>query len=351
MARGQKKNKQKKKGRGKGASNKGTVTKKVNSNNDNGTLDNAASPQADIMDQLPAGSMDMLTGLLGGSNGDNSESGNMFADAAARTAQSLGPAHKYFAPLDDDGMDRLWERLNSEEALNDEDFEIWPDLADIKIKKRAEESTDDREKEKAQIEEPLVTVQDVSDTERETDREEFILDYDSDEELRLDDILYPHTPMPAVSERSMDDVLGTPATDDGTPSLLARMLDPDSGGKGANKNGLRGLLPQKKKPEMTPRQKLKERMRAKARLRHGLSKSDYVYDARGRRVRGARQISMEDVQNGNVPRSMLQNVDKKAMREQIKQNIAKERAKIAAAQKEKESVQNLSIAAATDGED
>lgn len=336
-----KKNGKKKKTGGGKSKTKSTAQQKKGTAKSTAQQNSNLPSASKLMDQLPAGSMDMLSGLLD-RGADGTQGRNMFASAAARTAQSLGPDHKSFAPLDDTEMDRLWERLNSEEARTDEDFEIWPDLAEAKCLKNTSSATTTTSASAATV---------VDDFKDAVVKDAYIdiADYDSDEELDLEDIRFPHTPMPAISERSMDDVLGTASTEDGTPSLLARMLDPDSGGKGANKNGLRGLLPQKKKPELTVKQKFRERRLALARLRQGMTREDYVYDARGRRVKGARQFSMEDIQSGAVPRSMLQHVDKKAMREQIKRNIAKEREKMAAAQKEKE--QTLSIVDTASAED
>lgn len=343
--------------------------------------------------------------------------GNLFPPPSQQEV-SFTADYKPFEQLTSEQLDDLWDRINAPEAHDDESYEIWPDLAQLKQRRHeaaaegttsfttvdtdgsadthdavASEATmtctgethvardgsvnelvlgtqlpTDKEKESAPTatatavmtmstsmehstptpttptdtttaiehpgnevggEKPVVT-EDKKQKEKE-DEKQFvpITDYDSSEEdVILGDILYPETLMPAVSERSMDDVLGVPS-EGGAPSLLSRILNPDSGGKGKNKTGLQGLVAQEQ-PEMTPRERLRQRRQAMHRARMGLSRDQYVYDKKGRRVKGARQVTMQDVQAGLVPRSQLRRVDKEATRDQIRRNIEKMRADMAA---------------------
>lgn len=147
---------------------------------------------------------------------------------------------------------------------------------------------------------------------------------DSDEsESDSDELRVAHTPMPQVSERSMDEVLGGGPGGDGNgqKSLLARVLDPD-GGK--NRTGLEGLLANERPSD--PRERLRQRRRALERQRSGMTEDDYIYDKRGRRVRGARKMTMDDVKMGLVPPSQKASVDRNMTKEQIRRNVAQMRA-------------------------
>lgn len=146
---------------------------------------------------------------------------------------------------------------------------------------------------------------------------------DSDEsESDSDELRVAHTPMPQVSERSMDEVLGGgTGGDGGQKSLLARVLDPAGG---TNRTGLEGLLANERPSD--PRERLRQRRRALERQRSGMTEDDYIYDKRGRRVRGARKMTMDDVKMGLVPPSQKASVDRTMTKEQIRRNVAQMRA-------------------------
>ncbi len=242
-----------------------------------------------------------IMSALGGLQG-----GQMFAQRAAEKREGE-TASSSMSQLTPQQLDDLWERFNSEQAREDESFEIWPDIALQKDKKQAKATSS------TSAAEGDATVEDEG-------------EYDFEQENTLDDVVYPATLMPAVEERSMDQVLGVPQTEDGNPSLLARIMDPDSGGKGKNKTGLHGLISQPKKIQ-SARERLRQRIRAQRKQRAGMTTDQMVFDKRGKQVRGARQVTEEDIQSGVVK---TQNMDREATREAIKANITKMKAEMAA---------------------
>lgn len=96
----------------------------------------------------------------------------------------------------------------------------------------------------------------------------------------------------------------------GQTAILSSLLDPDAGGQGRNKDGLLGLLSAKPKPkinlppdrrhpnESQERRELRARLRARVKAsqnqRGPMQDSQVVYDAKGRRVRNARQPNADD---------------------------------------------------------
>lgn len=131
-----------------------------------------------------------------------------------------------------------------------------------------------------------------------------------------DDLRVAETPMPDVSERSMDDVFGGGGAP-GQKSFLARVMDPD-GGK--NRTGLEGLLATERPTD--PRERLRQRRRALEKQRSGMTEDDYMYDKRGRRIRGARKVTMDEVKMGLVPPSQKSSVDRNMTKQQIRRNVA-----------------------------
>lgn len=123
-------------------------------------------------------------------------------------------------------------------------------------------------------------------------------------------------PMPAISDRGVEDIVG----DGQGPNLLSRMLNPDAGGKGCNRNGLMGLLATTERPE-DPRERLRQKMNGMRRNRSTMRDEDVVRDERGRKVVGARNLTQEDMQMGLVPARLRQNVDREATKRQIRKNI------------------------------
>lgn len=164
-------------------------------------------------------------------------------------------------------VDRIWARMTREEASNDDQFEIWPD-------EMVESETGD----------------------------------DSDLDAAV-------TPMPASEERGVEEVV---AGNQG-PNLLSRMLNPDAGGKGCNRDGLMGLIAPERPAD--PRARLKQKMQSLRKQRTTMREEDVMRDERGNRIPGARNITMEDIQSGAVPRRLLQGVDRNLTKQQIRKNL------------------------------
>ena len=255
---------------------------------------------------------------------DNNSLGNILMGGSGMIAQRAAEprnaslSSSTLSALSAKQMDLLWERFNSKEVRTDENFEIWPDIAEKKQQKQTKETT-----EKATVQ---VNDDDDNDNNNDNDEKPIIIDYTSDEEKTLEDVVYPENLMPSVSDRSLDDVLGVPKGEDGNPSLLSRIMDPDSGGKGKNKTGLHGLIAQPKK-ELSVRERYRQRQKAMQKQRSGMTADQLVYDKRGRVVRGARQVSEEDMRSGAVRSAQ---VDPKATKDAIRANIEKMRAEMAA---------------------
>lgn len=280
----------------------------------------------------------LMQSMLGGSSANESggvaaglQGGSeMFAKRAAESRNTL-LSSATLEELTPKQLDTLWERFNAPEACEDESFEIWPDVAEAKQKKATA-----TENETASTS-TTATVSDANDDDDDDNAKlqsntKEVFAYDSEEDETLEDIVYPTNLMPAVSERSMDDILGVPASKDGAPSLLARILDPDSGGKGKNKTGLHGLIAQPKK-SVSNRERMRQRLQAQRRQRSGMTPDQVVYDKRGRRVRGARQVTEEDLRSGAVPSAQ---VNRSATRDAIRANIDKMRAQMAAEKQAKQ---------------
>lgn len=149
--------------------------------------------------------------------------------------------------------------------------------------------------------------------------EEFV-QCEIDEARCMEDIVVAKEKMDSVENKSMDDVLGD--GNHSTPSLLSHILNPDSGGKGFNKDGLGGILAMGQ-PELSPAEKMKRRQRALYKQRQSITKDDYVYDARGKKIVGARKVTLEQMQSGLAPRGQRQNIDKDATKKAIKENLLK----------------------------
>lgn len=117
-----------------------------------------------------------------------------------------------------------------------------------------------------------------------------------------DDDLDGEMPEPAP----MDDVfggggggVGGGASAAGNGGLLGRLLDPDAGGKGRNRDGTGGLIAPPK-PSGNSRQRLRAKIRAMREQRSPLNEQTTVRDANGRKLPG-RMLSPEAVQAGIRP--------------------------------------------------
>jgi hypothetical protein len=82
-------------------------------------------------------------------------------------------------------------------------------------------------------------------------------------------------------------------------SLIGRMMNPDAGGKGKNRDGTAGLLAPPK-PSGNNRQRLRAKIRAMREQRTTLNEQTTVRDANGRKMPG-RMLSPEAVQAGIRP--------------------------------------------------
>lgn len=126
---------------------------------------------------------------------------------------------------------------------------------------------------------------------------------DRQEDLIADDDLQGEMPEPAP----MDDVFGgggasssaAASATGGTGGLLGRLLDPDAGGKGRNRDGTGGLIAPPK-PSGNSRQRLRAKIRAMREQRSPLNEQTTVRDANGRKLPG-RMLSPEAVQAGIRP--------------------------------------------------
>lgn len=133
----------------------------------------------------------------------------------------------------------------------------------------------------------------------------------------------------------------------GQTAILSSLLDPDAGGQGRNKDGLLGLLSAKPKPkvnlppdrrhpnESEERRELRARLRARVKAsqnqRGPIQDSQVVYDAKGRRVRNARQPNADDAPYVKRPSGTVSGqVDADATAKQRQAMFETIRAKLAA---------------------
>ena len=68
-------------------------------------------------------------------------------------------------------------------------------------------------------------------------------------------------------------------------ALLAKMLNPDAGGRGCNRNGIAGLLANDDQSK-DERERLRMRLKNMQRRRGKWADTDYARDARGRKIPG-----------------------------------------------------------------
>lgn len=151
--------------------------------------------------------------------------------------------------------------------------------------------------------------------------------FESDDEVESlsdnDDLTCSTSAMP--EPRDMGDVCGGQSGKNN--DLLAKMLDPNIGGKNRNLNGISGLVSQPRSEN--PRDRLKQKLRAMRRRRGKMADDDYVRDARGRKIPGARAYTQEDMAAGLGPRGGAANVDKSLTAQKRKEMLEKLRASMA----------------------
>jgi hypothetical protein len=122
------------------------------------------------------------------------------------------------------------------------------------------------------------------------------------------DLKSPKVKMPKPSQKSFDESLGQEGG-----SLLGKLLNPNCGGKGANKNGLKGLVAVDTET-MTPKQRAMAKKRALYRQRCGISTEERVRDHKGKIVKGAKKMTQEDLQFGNFTEAQRQALQREAAR-------------------------------------
>lgn len=83
----------------------------------------------------------------------------------------------------------------------------------------------------------------------------------------------------------------------GGSGLLSKLLDPDAGGVGNNRDGVSGLVAPPK-ASGDARQRLRQKIRAMRQQRAPIGEQDVVRDKRGRKVPGQRILTQEAMQAG-----------------------------------------------------
>ena len=130
---------------------------------------------------------------------------------------------------------------------------------------------------------------------------------------------------------------GSSAPEAAQTGLLGTLLNPDAGGKGRNTDGIMGLVAsQAPKPKINTRAQLRAKLRNMQKSRGKMTDEDVVRDARGRKVRGARQMTQEDMMYGNgAQRARNAAVDSKQSTALRAQKIAELQAAIEKRQEER----------------
>lgn len=104
-------------------------------------------------------------------------------------------------------------------------------------------------------------------------------------------------PLPRPLESVYNASGGATSTASGQTGLLGTLLNPDAGGKGKNRDGIMGLIAAKQqRPPADARAALKARLRY---MRKQRGAKAAVYDANGRKVKGAVEMTAEDMMYGN----------------------------------------------------